>query len=200
MRPIGSREGTVQHVEADVPAGRAHRDVPAVDVVPEREPRAAARAASAPSGCPWPPQLYSSSSGRVGPLHAVSVTMRRRRPHGRERHGGPTVAEAPIGIERRPFAQMLGLGERLPDLRGGWRSSRTRTSVHFSPSFRTSAPAAAPGAYCSGSHVLFSSFRSCRGLSIRSRWRSSASTCSDQKRRNGTSHASSSMSGSGLSR
>src|SRR5205814_3135318 len=39
---------------------------------------------------------------------------------------------------------------------GGWRSSLTRTSVHFSPSFRTSAPLAGPGEYCSRAIIFFS--------------------------------------------
>ncbi len=48
-------------------------------------------------------------------------------------------------------------------------------------------------------------FRSCFAFaflacSIRSRWRSSASTCRDQNRRNGSSHTSNSCNGSGLSR
>ena len=37
-----SGEQTIQHVEADVPAGSTHRDEATVDVVPEREPSAAA--------------------------------------------------------------------------------------------------------------------------------------------------------------
>src|SRR5437773_4960966 len=36
-----------------------------------------------------------------------------------------------------------------------WRSSLTRMSVHFSPSFRTCAPLAGPGAYCSRSVIFF---------------------------------------------
>src|SRR5208282_4269936 len=35
-----TREQPIHHVEADVPAGRAHRDEAAIDVVPEREARA----------------------------------------------------------------------------------------------------------------------------------------------------------------
>src|SRR2546430_1399866 len=41
---------------------------------------------------------------------------------------------------------------------GGEGRARTRTSVHFSPSFRTSAPEAAPGAYCSRPLMSFLSF------------------------------------------
>src|SRR6516225_7364564 len=36
---------------------------------------------------------------------------------------------------------------------GEWRSSLTRMSVHFSPSFRTCAPLAGPGVYCSRSVI-----------------------------------------------
>src|SRR5256885_5796043 len=39
---------------------------------------------------------------------------------------------------------------------GEWRSSRTRMSVHFSPSFRICAPLAGPGAYRSRSIIFFS--------------------------------------------
>src|SRR3954462_14148856 len=38
-----TREQPIQHVEADVPARGAPRDVAAIDVVPEREARAAAQ-------------------------------------------------------------------------------------------------------------------------------------------------------------
>src|SRR4029077_20250567 len=43
-------------------------------------------------------------------------------------------------------------------LAGGWRRSRTSTSVQLSPSFRISAPEAAPGAYCSRLPMSFLSF------------------------------------------
>src|SRR4029077_865974 len=39
---------------------------------------------------------------------------------------------------------------------GEWRSSLTRMSVHFSPSFRTCAPLAGPGVYFSRSVIFFS--------------------------------------------
>src|SRR5215467_1848747 len=40
---------------------------------------------------------------------------------------------------------------------GEWRSSRTRMSIHFSPSlFRTCAPLAGPGVYCSRSSIFLS--------------------------------------------
>src|SRR5262249_7785117 len=39
---------------------------------------------------------------------------------------------------------------------GEWRSSLTRMSVQCSPSFRTCAPLAGPGAYCSRTVIFFS--------------------------------------------
>src|SRR5262249_56951352 len=50
-------------------------------------------------------------------LHLGLGDVKRRGPHRREPCGadGP---EAPVGIERRPFTKMLGLGERLPDTFG----------------------------------------------------------------------------------
>src|SRR6476620_8858838 len=46
-----STEQAIEHIETDVPPGRTHRDVTAIDVVPERQPRAAAH------GFQFPPHL-----------------------------------------------------------------------------------------------------------------------------------------------
>src|SRR5207244_11613037 len=55
--------------------------------------------------------------GRVGPLHLGLGYMRRRRPHCRELCGA-NGTEVPVRIERSPFAEMLGVRERLPNVFG----------------------------------------------------------------------------------
>src|SRR5256885_5364707 len=110
-------EKAIQHVEADVPAGSAHRNEATVDVVPEHEPGAAAfQRLQFPADVLFPPAEFEHL-GRVGPLHPGLGYLRRPRPDCRELCGA-NGTEVPIGIERSPFAKMLGVGERLPDPRG----------------------------------------------------------------------------------
>src|SRR2546426_553995 len=59
---------------------------------------------------------------------------------------------------RRCAVRCAGSVSACHTIAGGGRSSRTRMSVQFSPSFRTCAPLAGPGAYCSRSVIFFSSF------------------------------------------
>src|SRR5437867_425312 len=91
---------------------------------------------------------------------------------------------------------MLGLRQRLPYLRGrvgeiADENERPLLSILLD---RGSGRGARRVAL---THRFFPFLDFC---SIRSRWRSSASTCVDQKRRNGSSQSSTSLSGSGLSR
>ena len=106
----------IEHVEADVPAGRAHRDESTIDVVPQREPGAAALRLQLPANVLSAP-VELQQLRRVGPLDLAVGDERRRCAHGRQLRGahGP---QAPVRIEGGPFAQMLGFGERLPDLGG----------------------------------------------------------------------------------
>src|SRR4051812_7583238 len=111
------REKPLQHIEADVPAGGAHRYESTVDVVPKRKPGAAAcQRLQFPADVLTAPAEFEQL-GRVGALHPGLGYMRRRRSHCRELCG-TNGAEVPIGIEGSPFAQMVGVGERLPDLCG----------------------------------------------------------------------------------
>ena len=68
----------IQHIEADMPARGAPRDVAAIDVVPEREAGAAAERLQLPAEV-VSPQLNSSASA-VGPLGPGLRYLRRRPP------------------------------------------------------------------------------------------------------------------------
>src|SRR5229473_6631182 len=103
-----------------------------------------------------PPQLYSSTVGAsarvtvvsvtcgVGALTVVSFTV------------VPTVPKLPSVSKGAHSRSCAGSVSACQTLSGEWRSSLTRISVHFSPSFRTCAPLAGPGAYCSRSAIFFS--------------------------------------------
>src|SRR5438067_12635483 len=69
-----------QHIETDVPARSAHRYESTVDVVPKREPSAAAvQRLELPADVLSPPVEFQHR-GRVGPLHLGLGNKRRRRP------------------------------------------------------------------------------------------------------------------------
>src|SRR6476646_8118171 len=95
-----------------------------------------------------PPQLNSSSLGASARFTWVSVTCG---------VGAPTVESFAVPTVPRFRSESNGAHSRrcsgsviaFQTLAGAWERSRTRTSVHFSPSFRTSAPEAAPGEYLS---------------------------------------------------
>src|SRR5437764_3749018 len=105
----------------------------------------------------FPPQLYSSALGASARFTWVSVTCG---------VGAPTVESFALPAAPRFRSESNGAHSRRclgsvsasQTLAGGWERSRMRTSVHFSPSFRTSAPEAAPGAYCSWMLMSFLSF------------------------------------------
>src|ERR1700687_2451594 len=103
-----------------------------------------------------PPHLYSSSLGASARVTVVSETCG---------VGAPTVVSFTVvpSVPRLPSAskgahsrRCAGSVSACQTFSGAWRSSLTRTSVHFSPSFRTCAPLAGPGAYCSRSPTFFS--------------------------------------------
>ena len=116
-----------------MPAGRAHRDEATIDVVPEREPGAAAQRLQFPADVLSAPVEFEQLGG-IGPLYPVSATIGVGAPTV-ESLRGADATEVAVSIERSPFAELLRVGQRLPDRGRGWRSSRTSTSVHFSPSF-----------------------------------------------------------------
>jgi hypothetical protein len=64
------------------------------------------------------PPVELEHPGRVGPLHLGLGDMQRRRSHRRELRGADG-AEVSVRIERSPFAEMLGLGQRVQTFAGG---------------------------------------------------------------------------------
>src|SRR5438445_12323375 len=105
-----------------------------------------------------PPQLYSSSLGASARVTFVSVTCSAGAPTVVSFAVVPTIPRllsASKGAHSRSCAGSISACQTFS---GEWRSSLTRTSVHFSPSLRTSAPEAAPGAYCSRLIMSFLSF------------------------------------------
>src|SRR5262249_51135144 len=101
-----------------------------------------------------PPHLYSSTLGASARVTVVSVTC-----------GVPTVVSftfvptalrflsASKGAHSRRCSGSVSARQTFS---GEWRSSLPRMSVQFSPSFRTCAPVAGPGVYCSRSVISFS--------------------------------------------
>src|SRR5262249_33522208 len=66
----------------------------------------------------------------------------------------PRLASESNGAHSRSCAGSVSAAQTFS---GEWRSSRTTTSVHFSPSLSMCAPAAGPGVYCSRFIICFSS-------------------------------------------
>src|SRR5215471_4899622 len=66
----------------------------------------------------------------------------------------PTLPRLPSTSKGAHSRRCAGSVSACQTFSGEWRSSLTRMSVHFSPSFRTCAPPAGPGVYCSRSVTL----------------------------------------------
>src|SRR5437773_10495946 len=103
-----------------------------------------------------PPQLYSSALGASARLTLVSVTCGVGAPTVVSFTVVPTVPRLPSASKGAHSRSCVGSVSACQTRSGEWRSSLTRTSVHFSPSFRTCAPLAGPGAYCSRAVIFFS--------------------------------------------
>src|SRR5438067_6544928 len=103
-----------------------------------------------------PPQLYSSTSGASARVTVVSVTCSAGAPTVVSCTVVPTVPRLPSASKGAHSRRCGGSVSACQTFSGEWRSSLTRMSVHFSPSFRTCAPLAAPGVYCSRSVIFFS--------------------------------------------
>src|SRR6266849_6817324 len=103
-----------------------------------------------------PPQLYSRALGAsarvtvvsetcgLGALTVVSFTV------------APAVPRLPSASKGAHSRRCAGSVSACQTFSGEWRSSLTRMSVRFSPSFRTCAPLAGPGVYRSRSVIFFS--------------------------------------------
>src|SRR5213596_3746075 len=103
-----------------------------------------------------PPHLYSSSLGASARVTVVSVTCGAGAPTVVSFTVVPTVPRLPSASKGAHSRRCAGSVSACQTLSGEWRSSLTRMSVHFSASFRTCAPLAGPGVYCSRSVIFFS--------------------------------------------
>src|SRR6184192_234089 len=106
-----------------------------------------------------PPQLYSSALGASARVTVVSETCGVGAPTVVSFTVLPTVPRLLSASKGAHSRSCAGSVSACQTFSGEWRSSLTRMSVHFSPSFRICAPLAGPGAYCSRS-VIFSSLPS----------------------------------------
>src|SRR2546421_8404317 len=103
-----------------------------------------------------PPQLYSSDLGGSARLTVVSLWCTVGAPTVVSFTVLPTVPRLPSASKGAHSRSCAGSVSACQTFSGEWRSSLTRMSVHFSPSLRTCAPLAGPGAYCSRSVTFFS--------------------------------------------
>src|SRR5260370_4195099 len=103
-----------------------------------------------------PPQLYSRALGASARVTVVSETCGVGAPTVVSFTVVPTVPRFPSASKGAHSRRCAGSVSACQTLSGEWRSSLTRMSVPFSPSFRTCAPLAGPGAYCSRSVIIFS--------------------------------------------
>src|SRR6266481_10052168 len=102
------------------------------------------------------PHLYSSTLGGSARVTFVSVTRGAGAPTVVSFTVFPTVPKLPSASKGAHSCRCAGSVSACHTFSGAWRSSLTRMSVHFSPSFRICAPLAGPGAYCSRSVIFFS--------------------------------------------
>src|SRR6267143_3691172 len=90
-----SAEKAIQNIETNVPARGAPRDEAAIDVVPQRQARAATK------GFEFPPDIaVLKHLGSVGSRHRCYLRPARAQPG--EIHLGSDRSQAPIGLKVRP--------------------------------------------------------------------------------------------------
>src|SRR5580704_9051732 len=102
-----------------------------------------------------PPHLYSSTLGASARVTVVSETCGFGAPTAVSFTLVPTVPRLPSASKGAHSRRCAGSVNASQTFSGGWRSTLTRISVQFSPSFRTCAPLAGPGVYCSRSVISF---------------------------------------------
>src|SRR5437763_1258503 len=102
-----------------------------------------------------PPQLYSSTLGASARVTVVSETCGVGAPTVVSFTVVPTVPRLLSASKGAHSRRCAGSVSACQTFSGEWRSSLTRMSVHFSPSFRTWAPLAGLGVYCSRSVIFF---------------------------------------------
>src|ERR1700761_913029 len=110
-----------------------------------------------------PFQSYSSSLGASARDIFVSITYVLGAPTVVSFTVLPAVPMFPSTSKGAHSCSCAGSVSACQTISGECRSSLTRMSVHFSPSFRTSAPLAGPGVYCSRLVIFFSLFSFCLG-------------------------------------
>src|ERR1700691_767947 len=117
-----------------------------------------------------PPQLYSSALGASARFTLVSVTRGTGAPTVVSFTEAPTASRFPSASNGAHSRRCVGSVIACQTVSGAWRSSRTRTSVHFSSpfcprSFCIRAMLAEPGVYCSRS-IIFVSLASSLSASL----------------------------------
>src|SRR6202045_2399549 len=103
-----------------------------------------------------PPQLYASTLGASARVTVVSETCGVGASTVVSFTVVPSVPRLPSSSKGAHSRRCVGSVSACQTFSGEWRSSLTRMSVHFSPSFRTWTPLAGPGVYCSRSVIFFS--------------------------------------------
>src|SRR5271155_5111711 len=103
-----------------------------------------------------PPQLYSSALGASARVTVVSVMRGVGAPTVVSFTVVPTAPRFPSASKGAHSRRCAGSVSACQTFSCEWRSSLTRTSVHFSPSFCICAPLAGPGVYCSRLVTVFS--------------------------------------------
>src|ERR1700736_5570848 len=112
--------------------------------------------ASSSHGISLPPQLYASTLGASARVTVASETCGVGAPTVVSFTVLPTVPRLPSASKGDHSRRCTGSVSACQPFSGEWRSSLTRMSVHFSPSFCPCAPMAGPGVYCSRSVTFFS--------------------------------------------
>src|ERR1700730_3311375 len=103
-----------------------------------------------------PPHLYSSALGASARVTVVSVMCGVGAPTVVSFTVVPTVPRLRLASKGAHSRRCAGSVSACQTFSGEWRSSLTRMSVHFSPSFRSCAPLAGPGVYSSRTVIFFS--------------------------------------------
>jgi hypothetical protein len=177
-----------------MPACSAPGDEAALDVVPECEARAVAERLELPTDVIATPAVLEQTRC-LGPLDDALGDLRRRCSYGGELDGS-NRSQVPARVERCPLGEVRRVRQRLPDQRG---RVTELSNEDERPLVALLLDSRARGwtwhILLAVGHRFFPFFLGVG--SIRSRWLSSASTCAPQKRRNGSSQASTSINGAG---
>src|SRR5436309_128325 len=158
MRPIGSPARSRSRTSKQMCHPAAPIEMKRRSMSCHRVRRVPPPKASSSHRISLPPQLYSSTLGASARVTLVSETCGVGAPTVVSLTVVPTVPRLPSASKGAHSRRCAGSVSACQTFSGEWRSSLTRMSVHFSPSFRTCAPLAGPGVYCSRSIIFFSLF------------------------------------------